>query len=847
MADYGPHISAYLDPTGRNFDLIVYQQVRPLAESELNTSQDAYQDKLRKILTVSTPSGFLTGDFLQPEVLDYVFDLTPNTFRLVNRPIVHVNGWVMPIEFTGTSTSGENVITLPAPPAGATDVGADFVFLEVWRALVSPTPSMINKPNANEIYPNGNILADAGTYLPDDLINPVLALESTRRVQIQYRIRSVRLSTRQERIGYPDSNVTSQGPQAAPGVDAYAPVATDSGLWVSGSGVAGDLGTVDGVIYSIPIAIVFRRNTSPWDYLSNGNGGSLILSGVSDRPDGYYADQVVLEDVLDLRHAVSFTGVSHEHVLNHSAALLMDQNLRQWVTDSNQTGWYSAGDHVGNRYYKGDDLVPSTPVTDPPSGNTFGSVDGLRERYTDRPHIQTHTRRFGAPVGGWTVGDVITFDLLALSPLGAPLADEQPTGTVIRDVTRLTLNDSAAGVGSPPFPPQVILGLQTQTVTITMGTSPVPNSLEDLWIDFELEYPSGSGLTSHVTQEMTNFDILVHAPSNLSTAIGVALTDDAAGRALVRNYLFTEYEAAHREVVLYHTTDSAVTDQIRATDALTLRLSEPVHQGLAGVVSVVDSLLTPHLVAGVDIQSRTIFLDPLDPLPSPDDLVTVTYFPQRALPITSTPVTLYYRTAALQAIPAEYLPVTLIVNPVAVSKQLYVATASSGSALTPYPYESPSNQLPNHAQASSWIGEEVLRSPAPISIDDFSVDSGFLELPALVPFAQGVSWIFDNPVNITIEDQEFVDHYRTAPLLSYKPSAIAQGLSAHTPHKVFAFVLAHLLQDTLFARRGELIMLGIAQVHQGNKENRLALSDNTADGAAAVSIYRVKGAWRTNA
>jgi len=233
----------------------------------------------------------------------------------------------------------------------------------------------------------------------------------------------------------------------------------------------------------------------------------------------------------------------------------------------------------------------------------------------------------------------------------------------------------------------------------------------------------------------------------------------------------------------------------------------------------------------------------LDPLPNPDDLVTVTYFPARAMPVTATPFTMYYRTAALQAVPFEYLPATLSVLPLHISRDLYVATASSGSSITPYPYESPTNQLPNPAATPNWNGEDDLRSPADVSIDDFSANAGMLQLPALIPFAPGAVWEFDNPVNITVEDQEFVDHYRTSPLASYKPSVVSQGLSANADHKVFTFVLAKLLLDTTFARAGEVVLLGLAQILQDTKQNRVAMSDNALDGAAACAVYRVKGSW----
>lgn len=842
-ANYGAGVSRYLDPTNHNFDLTLFQQSKPVFDSELNLTQDIRQDRLRTSLQTSTPSGFLTGDFLSPNRDDYTFGLIANSFILANKPIVQVNGWIFPVEYTNTPNPGENLLTLAAPPAGATDVGADFVFLEVWRALVAPSPSTANKPAPNALYFNGNVLADPSTNLPDDLIDPVFTAESTQRVQIQYAIRSVRMATRQDRLGYTDSNVFAFGPSGVISTSPYSPEAQDSGLWRAGTGVGGDLGTVDGYVYSIPISIVFRRNTAPWNFLSNGNGGSLIVSGVSDRPDGLYGDQIAASDILDMRHAVSLSGIDAHQILDLNASLLMDQNLRQSVTDTAQTGWVAAGANVGNTFLKADDFVPSTPVVDPPSGNTVRSVDGICQVFTDRPHIQRYTLVVPAPGLGWTSGDLVTLDLTALSPLGAPLADEMPLGTVIRDVENVFLNDSNGLQGYLLFPTQLIAGLSTQTVTLSLGTSPVPGSSQDVWVDFILEYPAGSGLSSHITETVSNFDVVIHAPSNLNAAIGSVFPDNATGQAAIRAFLFTQFEAPHRELQFYFTTAAAVSLQVRALNDTTIVLPEMVHNGVAGIVSVVDSLAVPHLVSMMDITQRFIFLDGLDPLPNPDDLVTVTYFPARAMPVTATPLTIYYRTNALQAVPFEYLPTTLSVLPLHISRDLYVATASSGSTITPYPYESPTNQLPNHASTPNWNGEDDLRSPADVSIDDFSANAGMLQLPSLIPFAPGSLWTFDNPVNVTVQDQEFIDHYASSPLNAYKPSVASQGLSANADHKVFTFVLARLTADTLFARAGEVVLLGLSQILQDSKQNRAAMSDNPLEGAAACAVYRVKGSW----
>lgn len=856
---YGAGTSRYIDPSGRNWDTLVIQQLKPGFDGEQNLQQDlrSAQDLLRA--RASCPSGWLTGDFWEAEPYgpsSWLFGTTANTFGLVGRPLVTVNGWVFPVEFTGSALSGVNLIELDPPSANIGAVDADFVFLEVWRALVLADPSTANKPSATEVYPNGNILADPATYLADDLLNPIpgpSALEGAGRVQVQYALRSIRLNSRATRLGYDDAAVFAQGPAGALTPYAFSPAAGDPGLWRAGTGVPADTGTVDGYVYSIPVAIVFRRNLYQsgglyWDYLSNGNGGAPLSAGTSDRPDGLFGDQVAAADLLDLRHAVSLGGPpDYARVGEFSWSLLQDLTLRSWALDAAFTGWTAAGDNAGNLYFKADDFIPSVPGTDLASGNTIRSVDGICTVFSDRPSAVRYLFRTAAPMGGWAGGEVLTLDFSALSPLGAPLADEMPLGTIIRDVVRVVQDDGDGSAGQLEWPPAVVTGLGTQAISITLDAlPPVPGSLREVWAEVLVEYPAGGGMTSHVTEPPANFALQVHAPSNLGPAIGAVFTDDPAGRAAVRAYLQADYEAGpHRELALTYTTFAPEVLSLVSTSATVIVLPEPVLGGLAGVVSVTDSGATPHVVASVDVTGRVITLDPGDPLPAPDDLVTVTYQPVRPLPVTATPLTAYYRSAALQAINAEYLPATLEVSPVWVPSSATVMTASSGSPLTPYPYEAPSQQLPVNASSAAWAGEDNLLSPGEVSLTDFSVNAGMIQAPVMIPPVPGAAWRFNNPVNIGAQDAEFIDHYQSSPVPDYKPNTAAQGLSAIQRHKTAYPVLAILRQDTLWAREGELVLVVLTEYHPLDKINRVAMSDDVLNAAGAAAIYRVKGGWLT--
>jgi len=134
---YNGNVSAYLDPANRAFETVVYQANKPLLDCEQNLLQDiALETGLYDVLRSIVPSGFIHGDFLNG-LEDFVFDSTANQFKLVNRPVALVNGFKVLVEYTDSVNDGENVVSLSIPPASG--IRTDFVFLEVWRALLDTT------------------------------------------------------------------------------------------------------------------------------------------------------------------------------------------------------------------------------------------------------------------------------------------------------------------------------------------------------------------------------------------------------------------------------------------------------------------------------------------------------------------------------------------------------------------------------------------------------------------------------------------------------------------------------------------------------------------------------------
>ena len=292
--NYGPGVSRVLDPTATQYSDVILQQGKPPLDAEFVLLQDLGNQWNRQMVMRGTPSGFLCnetnprGDFLTSVIWSNWFkfgsqragEQTPVMWAVVN-------GWIVPVTGTRTgsppsspdNTDTYNVIALDPPPNNAGDFRIDFVFLEVWQALISPNPSTANKPGASSIYTYGNVEGGM-SFLSDDLVDPAIGFETTKRVQVQYRIRVVDglIGLTSNPDGFDPTVVKAQGAGASPTSYVFSnmrSVLGDPGLWRAGDGTQNALGTVDGYSYAIPICAVFRRNTIPWngDPAQNLNGG----------------------------------------------------------------------------------------------------------------------------------------------------------------------------------------------------------------------------------------------------------------------------------------------------------------------------------------------------------------------------------------------------------------------------------------------------------------------------------------------------------------------------------------------------------------------------------------------
>ena len=183
---------SYVDQVnGYAYDTVVFQKGKPPLDTELNAIQQV-QNLLNQRGRYNLPSGWLSYKpyYISSQLSNSFY--TQDPFAPVPEYAL-VNGEVLYITNTATTTNNTNLIELGPPPPNGNQVNG--VYLEVWRALLSPTTStnrpapetiidslydisVIDKNTAWAVGDNGLILAtpDAGQTWSIQMINTKNAL-----------------------------------------------------------------------------------------------------------------------------------------------------------------------------------------------------------------------------------------------------------------------------------------------------------------------------------------------------------------------------------------------------------------------------------------------------------------------------------------------------------------------------------------------------------------------------------------------------------------------------------------------------------------------------------------------
>lgn len=557
------------------------------------------QDEARaNILRNKTPSGWLTKINQNNDLnLDGSLNTNPlnvNHFFLRGENEVVIDGHITKI--VRSKDPVDNKITLNTVPAVAGRT--DLVFLELWfKEVTEPLSSSTADRRTAGLLDDGTFAPFGnvdfyGTSLRNggitfDGVDPAFGVEANRRVQLQYRIRvvdNVDIGTKPE--GIDDSSVVKAWPTNKRDTTdtvletalTYTKSTMDEGLFVSGAGDTASkltLGTMDGFIYAIPMALIARRNNTAFNQITNANGVDAAVGGVSDRPDGLFYDQIDKRDIIDLRHQVTLNGFDFKRELQSSLDLLVRGDLNTK---------FGVGDGVGaNTDVKGSTIMYAEQF----GGNDFNNINnrnignnvnildmdpnGQRRNWNDAVNSETNHAKVdqGASIlpmnvsfgvrrstgsGNWVLNDVvkITSPSWAFVDVGSIFIFDAAGNDVTSDfniiATDITSVDCILAANPPAwttdqnihvvydvfypigggvvFAPQQFLKIEDQTGALVFGDSLlVSQNLYDMLGtgDFNVVYDANSQFGLQYSEDVTATvinQIDITLPTG-STAVGI--------------------------------------------------------------------------------------------------------------------------------------------------------------------------------------------------------------------------------------------------------------------------------------------------------------------------------------
>ncbi len=850
--NFGPAVSGYDVPDGRGWETVVFEAGKPVLDRELNLAQDIDGGQAETGLRRAMPSGWLSDDFMDssdPTSAIFAPVALANTIAIPNGIRAHVNGWLLKIQHT--NATGSNRLNLGAGPAGLGARRIDIVFLEVWRRLISASPSTVGKSATARIWQEGNVATDPANDVvlnyPDDILDTNVGSETTKRVQIQYRLRSaqgVDLFTYPYGLEDPVIVANSVPPNAAT-PNGVATIFTyvnqssngDPGLWIAGDGnPANTLGTVDGFMYAIPLVAVFRRNTTGFDRRLNHNGG-VASPGPSDRPDGLFYDIFVARDLADLRLAVSPVGWSYPEALDKNFNYLLDNGLyTEWTDTSPFGGGYQgatvfAASEIGlSNAHGGDGITTGTTGV----GQFLGEFDAARRRFSDRAIYEVVSVAVPAPGGGWSNKTVnIDPTSLPIYPYAAfNWASYAPASVVIHDIVRATWIGAPGGITKDAF---------THIVSVNnLGVVPVVPvilkfgitfaTVETLYVDLLISYPTGVGLDKTPTATFGANTFFINNPLQLPAGAPVSFSA-FANEAI---------DASHREVQLEYTTTTLTINQ--AADIVVVNKTFFIMPERAdSIVSVLKNALPLVGAVTLDASGKIVSFTNAADYTNSGDSLTIQYTAIRPLPQNGEQMTIYYEARAPQTVRAAVLGASVQVIPKYVGPSIYVLATGSGSQDEGYPFPQAYVQTGGIYPTSlgTYTGEAELSARADLSVADFNASTGFLRLPIYVPMVA-------NPESVTFTrglgdvDVEGRSFFKTVPV-GYVPNAYAQDLSDPKRHKDILPIIAELASDSTYGHRGQLVLILLIRYALFDETDSVAFNSDLTQNTTVASVFRIKG------
>lgn len=390
MNPFGAGVSRFIDNKDRQFASVVFEEGKPPLDSELNLISLIDSELRAESIRAQMASGWLMNesnprsDFFTNPKQSNQFYFGQNTNGEVRSIMwANVNGWLVPV--TGTRTGAPplsandqdtwNRILLNPPSTSTGGNRAEFAFLEVWiaRIDVDPPSNAVapGKPQRGFVYRFGNV--EGGfSHLPDEMVDPDINFETTKRTQIQYRIRVVPdVNLAQYSEGFDPTLVFGQGSLTNPSSVAFQNMRQalgDPGLWRAGTGDPATFGTADGYTYAIPMCAVFRRNGAGFSDIGN-------LAGAFNRNSKATTRAGATEFVSNIVLSGSLSDTDVSFVLTSIAGTCLDTLAS-----------------FGEAYFKIDDEIVRVSNVQQTSPTTFViSVDRGQLQTTVRSHLSGTT------------------------------------------------------------------------------------------------------------------------------------------------------------------------------------------------------------------------------------------------------------------------------------------------------------------------------------------------------------------------------------------------------------------------------------------------------------------------
>lgn len=276
-------ISRPLNPQRRNYSEVVIQQAKPVMDADFNLMQ-----QVQNYIRAEIMRKLLKPGVISMTAITGVTDVK-NALR-VNDATVHMNGWVLNLYGNNRTDLQSDIIFPPAPYSGTRE---DLAYVECWFEEVGTVGS--KEDDSEAVYRYGGI--NSGT-LANDLIDPVVGAEISRRIQLRWNIRTVSDVNFASHANGVDDTVRVKARGGSSSDTDYTFGSVGDGLFRAGDGTTQScisLRCVDGYVYALPLFRVHRRNQTAYSSDNKDGAGAYGTGGAN--PKGEYHDVIESEDI----------------------------------------------------------------------------------------------------------------------------------------------------------------------------------------------------------------------------------------------------------------------------------------------------------------------------------------------------------------------------------------------------------------------------------------------------------------------------------------------------------------------------------------------------------------------